>query len=154
MTLSGMTPAEQVAALGLAVGDTIEGTERGGRRVKLQLIGFVNARPFWEWWMMPVGVSHWLSMEETPSWPLESVSDWRKISSDPSIDPLTPLREELRALERQIREASELLEEYMMAADEKTIPRIVENQAQMWLRRNRDTVRNAAFGPGKGEGEG
>lgn len=142
MTLSGMTPAEQVAALGLAVGDTIEGRQ-GNRRVRLQLLGYIRCRPVWEHWFLLDG--QWIDLErggEGEGWPLETVTDWRKISSDPSIDPLEPLRRELREAYGII---GALLRGLLLGRRGPRVSLESEARVKAWL------ARNAGFGPGKGD---
>ena len=142
MTLSGMTPAEQVAALGLAVGDTIEGRLENGKtwaEYRRKLAGAINGNPVW------LGSSigsefegRW--MEPIQHGPLPHItSDWRKISSDPSIDPLTPLREQLTQ-GWAIMDRLYNLTCHTLTKDERY-------PVRAWL------GKNGAFGPGKGEGD-
>lgn len=141
--LSGLTPGEQVRALGLAVGlavgDTIEGRwEYDGEwlesRRKLLAVG--GSHCLWRIWSKSSARPKWICEGEDSS-PISNC-DWRKISSDPSIDPAEPLRRELREAHRHIEDL------YRTVQGCTCDPRDYEVEA--WL------ARNAAFGAGE-EGE-
>lgn len=144
MTLSGMTPAEQVAALNLAVGDTIEGekAEFGHKTsYRYKLAGWIDGGPVYnvEIRFHRKPSDDWFKQGRTSGRSQLPDCDWRKISSDPSLDPLTPLREEMREAYRLLSWFRDLSRGCMTTHE---IQPVIE-----WL------TRNATFGPGKGEHE-
>lgn len=141
--LSELTPAEQVRALGLAVGDTIEGRwERGEKWIEYRrkLVGHINGHP--AWLGSEIGSEFDGRCASQLEYTLPSlVTDWRKISSDPTLDPAEPLR-------RELREANGIIKGLIDIYERRTggyLPRTYEAPALAWL------ARNAAFGAGKGE---
>jgi len=138
--LSGLTPAEQVRALNLAVGDTIEGrfdySEDEWIETRLTLLGIVAGEAIWDSQVKSHFRNRWRSDGRRYNWGLDS-RPWRKISSDPTLDPAEPLRRELREAHRHIEDL------YRTVQGCTCDPR--DYEVEEWL------SRNAAFGGQKGE---
>lgn len=144
MTLAGLTPAQQVAALGLAVGDTIEDRHDyphgGWIKTRYTLIYAMGDALIWK--------SYWSDNQEPDYWRENGVYEgglgakgarWRKISSDPSIDPTEPLR-------RELMEAHAVMDRlYNLTCH--VLPKSERYPVRDWL------ARNAAFGAGEVGGE-
>lgn len=150
--LSGLTPAEQVRALGLAVGDTIEGRDDGAdgtqwREYRIKLAGTIECRPLWECWQRThILPDRWMYMGFSRKFSLRCIGNWRKISSDPSIDPSEPLRRELREAFQVIRNLRKHIGNPNVHK-ESWHADCIRAGADTWL------ARNAAFRAGKEESE-
>lgn len=138
--LSGLTPAEQVRALGLVCGDVIQGkkllSSAGWHEARLKLQSFSCDTVYWHYWSRDNNHPDW--EDQGDGWEYWIAGrDWRKISSDPSIDPAEPLRRELREAYRHIEDL------YRTVQGCTCDPR--DYEVEEWL------ARNAAFGGRKGD---
>lgn len=134
--LSGLTPAEQVQALALRIGDTIEcrhDYDNGDwTEVRRQLLAVGKTHCLWDSWIKTKGRQRWIHEGENCHHLYDA--PWRKISSDPSIDPAEPLR-------RELREAYEIIQAYHHVGVE--IASGFPAEVEEWL------ARNAAFRAGE-----
>jgi len=136
INLADMTAPEMVRALSLRIGDTIETRldYDGGEwtEVRRQLLAVGKTHCLWDSWNKTSAMPRWIHHGENCLHLYDA--PWRKTASDPSLDPLTPLREEMR-------------EAYELLSDVRHGIRPPFMEVDVWLNRN------AAFGPGKGEGK-
>ena len=81
MNLSNMTPSQQASALGLVVGDTIEGVHNGCT-ARLTLLWLGDRTTVWRTTERYGPNRPWTEPKECTNWTLEH-REWVKISSEP-----------------------------------------------------------------------